>query len=139
MFAFNPKPIVMSLNKLKKTFSLSRQIKSFGHAFNGLWCVVKEEHNMHVHLVATIFIVILGSLCGLSIIEWCLIAFAIGMVLMAETFNTSIEVLVDLVSPDYHPLAGKAKDIAAGAVVIACVVAVVIGALIFMPKLMFWV
>ena len=68
--------------------------------------------------------------------EWCWITLAIGLVLLAEMFNTAIEYLTDLASPEIHPLAKKTKDVASGAVLIAALVAVVIGLLIFLPKLL---
>lgn len=71
----------------------------------------------------------------ISITEWCFVTLCITLVIMAEAFNTAIENLTDLVSPDFHPLAGKTKDLAAGAVLIFSIGAVIVGLLIFLPKI----
>jgi len=123
------------LDKLKSTFSIQRQLKSFGYAFKGIAYVMKNESNMHIHLLAAFFVIVAACVFGVSSLEWCLLIFAIVLVWVAETLNTSIELLTDLVSPDYHPLAGKAKDVAAGAVTLAAVGAAIIGSIIFLPKI----
>ncbi len=125
------------LDKLKSTFSIRRQIKSFAYAFKGIVYVMKNESNMHIHLIAATFVIIAGFVFGVSLMEWCVLIIAITMVIVAETMNTSLELLTDLVSPDYHPLAGKAKDVAAGAVTLAAIGAAIIGLVIFLPKI-FW-
>ena len=76
----------------------------------------------------------MGFVCSLSSIEWAIIIFAIGLVIIAEAFNTAIEIDIDLTSPNYHPYARDTKDVAAGAVSIATVVAGIMGLLIFLPK-----
>jgi len=124
-----------SSSSLRETFSAKRQIQSFGYAFRGIKYVVKNEHNMRIHLLASVCVLLFGLLLQLNITEWCFIVFAIGFVLFAETINTSVELLTDLVSPDFHVLAEKTKDVAAGAVVIASITAAIIGMLIFLPKM----
>lgn len=123
------------LSKLKTAFSVSRLIKSFAYALHGIWYVSKHERNMHVHWVAVIVVVGIGYGLHLSVTEWCLIALCIGSVLTAELFNSAIETLTNLVSPQYNEQAGKVKDIAAGAVLVAALAAVIVGLLIFLPKL----
>jgi diacylglycerol kinase (ATP) len=73
---------------------------------------------------------------GITPTEWCIVTLCFGMVLAAEGFNTAIERLVDLVSPDYHPIAGDVKDIAAGAVLICAIAAAIIGMIVFLPYLL---
>lgn len=118
----------------KSIFSPKRLYKSFSYAFKGIYQVFRHELNMQIHLLAAIVVIIAGFVLQLTTTEWCLVIFAIIGVWVAEMFNTSIEVLTDLVSPDYHELAGKVKDIAAGAVVLSTLGAVVVGGLVFLPK-----
>ncbi len=117
-------------------FSPKRLYQSFGYAFKGVYQVFRHELNMQIHLLAAIVVVAAGIVLQINTTEWCLIVFAIIGVWVAEMFNTSIELLTDLVSPDYHELAGKVKDIAAGAVVLATLGAVVIGLVVFLPKIL---
>ncbi len=99
-----------------KENQFKKRIASFNFAFRGIGYMVRTQKNALIHLMAAIVVVIFGFLYQLERQEWCLIIFAIGLVIMAELFNTAIEFLTDLVSPDYHEKAGRAKDIAAGAV-----------------------
>jgi diacylglycerol kinase len=89
---------------------------------------------MRVHAVATVVVAGLGFYYQLSRLEWAVVALAVAGVWAAELFNTALEALTDLVSPGFHPLAGKAKDIAAGAVLLAALGAIVVGLLVFGPK-----
>ncbi len=113
-----------------------KRIESFGFAFAGIRHFLKSEPNVILHIIAGFFAIALGFICDISTTEWCLLVFAIGFVLSAEAFNTSIEYLTDLVSPDYHELAGKTKDVAAAAVLLAAIAAAVIGLIIFLPKIL---
>jgi diacylglycerol kinase len=120
--------------------SILKSIKSFQYAFKGIWFFFKEENNAKIHLLASIVVVALGFFFKISIEEWLWITLAIGIVWMAEAFNTAIEKLVDLVSPGYNKQAGEIKDLAAGAVVFAATVALVIGILIFKNYFIgFWI
>ncbi|KYG82696.1 diacylglycerol kinase family protein [Roseivirga echinicomitans] len=118
---------------MSKKFSVLARLKSFKFALKGLWHVVQHEHNFRVHLFATLLVLLLGFYLNLSVFEWLWIVAAIAMVLVAELFNSSIEKLVDLVSPDFNPKAAIIKDIAAAAVLITAITAVVIGTIIFYP------
>ena len=91
--------------------------------------------NFQIHLFATILVGIAGWYFQLSGNEWLWIVLAIGLVLVAELLNTAIELLVDLVSPEFNVKAGKVKDVAAGAVIVAALISVIIAAIIFIPKL----
>jgi diacylglycerol kinase (ATP) len=111
------------------------RLKSFSYAFKGLSILFKTQANARIHLVALGAVVVAGLFFSLSISEWCLCSLCIGMVLAVEAVNTAIESIVDLVSPDYHPLAGRAKDVAAAAVLLTAISAAVVGILIFLPKI----
>lgn len=114
---------------------MRRLIKSFGYALSGVAYTTKTQLNFQIHLAAILLVGAAGWYFHLAIGEWLWIVLAIGLVLVAELLNTAIEILVDLVSPGFNEQAGKVKDVAAGAVVIAAIIAVVIGLLIFIPKL----
>ena len=109
-------------------------MRSFGYAIRGLRTMLALQANARIHALATIVVVALGFLLGLNSWEWCAVVGAIGLVWTAEGMNTAIEALTDLVSPGEHPLAGRAKDIAAGAVLCAAVAAAVIGLIVFLPR-----
>lgn len=129
------------MNNLKfrntKRFSIKQRIKSFSYAFQGLKIFFQTQQNAWVHTFATLVVLILGYVLKLSTSEWCWVCIAIALVFVSEMLNTAIEFLTDLVSPEYHPLAKKTKDVAAGAVFCASMCALIIGFLIFIPKL--WV
>lgn len=115
---------------------LRKRIDSFRHATKGIHSMFSSQANAVIHLLAALVVMIAGWYCSLSPTEWCLVILAISMVIGAEAMNTAIEHLTDLISPQYHLLAGKAKDIAAGAVLIAALGALAIGIIIFGPKMM---
>jgi diacylglycerol kinase len=117
-------------------FSLARRLKSFGPAFRGIWAAFKTQHNFRIHMLAMIVVINGGFFFKLSLAEWSLVVVALGLVLAAELINTAIEWLVDLVSPDYSEKAGIIKDVAAGAVLLAALIAVIIAALVFLPKIL---
>lgn len=113
---------------------MRRLIKSFGYALAGIGYTVKTQMNFRIHLTAIAVVVLAGLYFNLTAAEWLWITFAIGLVLVAELLNTAIELLVDLVSPGFNAQAGKVKDIAAGAVLVAALISLCIAALIFIPK-----
>jgi len=119
----------------KKRFSLVARAKSFTHAFRGIGILVKSTHNFLIHIFVAIIVVILGFILKISYIEWLLIIFAIGFVMVTEAINTAIEIDIDLTSPNFHPYARDTKDVAAGAVLISALVACIIGLIIFLPKI----
>lgn len=114
---------------------LNGRLRSFGHAFRGLGTLLRTQHNARIHALATVVVVSAGAILRISPTEWALIALAVACVWAAEALNTSIEFLVDLVSPDVHPLAAKAKDVAAGAVLVAAIGSLIVGVLVFGPHL----
>ncbi|MGD2104392.1 MAG: diacylglycerol kinase family protein [Anaerolineae bacterium] len=112
-------------------------MQAFRHAFSGLWYTLRTQRNMRVHLVITGLLTILGSWLRLPPDQWAVLALTCGLVLISEMINTVVEKLVDLLCPDYHPAAKIVKDVMAGAVVLAAIVAVLVGLLILGPPL--WV
>ena len=114
---------------------MRRLIKSFGYAVSGITYTLKTQNNFKIHLFVTLLVVFAGFYFKLSANEWLCILLVIGLVLATELVNTAIELLVDLVSPEYNIKAGRIKDIAAAAVFITAIIAVIMGALIFIPKL----
>ncbi len=113
-----------------------KALRSFRYAFQGINSLFYYENNARIHLLAAILALILGFVLQISTSEWALLVIQIALVLSAEAFNTALEKLADVVSPEYHPLIKSAKDLAAGAVLIMAFSAVVVGALIFFPKLL---
>ena len=116
-------------------YDFKKQIRSFGYAWKGLRQCIGKEQNLSFHLITTIIVIGAGILFDITRTEWMIIILCIGMVVAAELFNTAIERLVDLVSPERHPIAGQVKDIAAGAVLVCAVAAAIIGLIIFIPYL----
>ena len=116
--------------------SISKRIKSFGHAFRGIRILLTTQHNALLHVVAAIAVIILGLFFGISLIEWSVVVLCIATVISAEAFNTAIEFLSDAISTDHHPLIGKAKDVAAGAVLITAIGALAVGLLVFVPHIL---
>ncbi len=112
-----------------------RRVASFGHAFRGVGAALGSEVHLRFHAFATVVVVGLGFYYGIARLEWALVAIAVACVWAAELMNTAIEALTDLASPGFHPLAGKAKDVAAGAVLLAALGALVVGGLVFIPKI----
>src|SRR5205085_1121677 len=111
-------------------------LQSFADAFRGLKVLVTTQPNARIHATAMVAALLLGWALGLSPAEWSLLVLAMVLVLLTEGLNTAIEFLVDLVSPEKQRLAGWAKDVAAGAVLLASIGAVVVGAIVFLPKLL---
>lgn len=119
-----------------KGFTLRKRIKSFKFALNGIWLLLREGGNIWVHGMVAVCVIIAGALFGLSAMEWAAIAILCGCVFAAEAFNTAIERLCDVVSPEYSEAIKRVKDISAGAVLIMAIAAVVVGLIIFVPKLL---
>jgi diacylglycerol kinase len=117
-----------------KTF-LRKRLASFQHAWDGFSFLLKNEMNARIHVAITVVVILLGIFLEVSRVEWILLILTIGVVIAAEAVNTALEQLVDLVSPKYHLLAKRAKDLAAAAVLLLAVVAVIIGILVFVPRL----
>ncbi len=116
-------------------FSIRARVRSFGYALAGIGFMLRTQHNAWVHLVATVIAVALSFALSLSASDWRWIVTAIFLVWAAEAFNTAVEHVCDLVSPDYNIVVKHAKDVAAGAVLLSAVSAALIGGLTFWPYL----
>ena len=114
---------------------VTKCIQRFQFAFKGLFFLFKDQQNAWIHLFAAIGVVIVGFFLRLSTTEWLLVVFAIGFVFSAELFNSAIEEIVNLISPEYNKKAGMIKDLAAAAVLISAITAAIIGLIIFIPKI----
>lgn len=109
---------------------------SFKFAFTGLFIAFRSEPNIRIHCIAAAVAILCGVFLNVSFTEWMFITFAIGSVFTAELFNSAVEKLVDLVSPERQEKAGTIKDLSAGAVLITAITALIIGCIIFIPKLL---
>lgn len=121
----------MNLNlKDKKIFN------SFKYAFEGILSSLKTEKNMKFHMLAMIFVIILGIYFKINKVEWCICIICIVLVISTELVNTAIETVVDMICPEKNDKAKLAKDVAAGAVLVLALGAIVIGLIIFLPKVL---
>lgn len=111
-------------------------LKSFIYALHGLWSGVADQRNLKVQLGVAVVVVGAGFYLSISSIEWCIILLCIALVIGLELVNTALENLVDLVTLERNPLAGKIKDIAAGAVLLVSILSLIIGVIIFRKYLM---
>jgi len=126
---------MVSRDKLKEK-GIKRFFKSFGYALDGLKYAFRYEQNIVIHILATIIVIILGIVLSISFTEWLIIFLIIGLVIATELINTSIEATIDLITKEKNPLAKVAKDTAAAAVMIFAIIAVILGLMIFVPKIM---
>jgi diacylglycerol kinase (ATP) len=115
---------------------LRARAQSFVDAGRGVASLLTREPNARIHAFATVAVVALGAWLDLAAAEWCWIALAIGLVWVAESLNSALEALADAVQPQRDARVGRAKDLAAGGVLLAAIAAAVIGALIFGPRLL---
>jgi diacylglycerol kinase len=119
----------------KRKSWLAGRINGFRYAIQGLGTIAGSQQNFKIHLIVAALVLSAGLYSGLSGIEWCIIFLTIGMVLSLEAINTALEYFTDLLSPEYSEKAGKVKDIAAGAVLIAAITSVCVGLIIFGPRI----
>ncbi|MCT4488037.1 diacylglycerol kinase family protein [Levilactobacillus parabrevis] len=128
-----------SNDKRKQTGKNRAFVQSLGHAWDGLRALFHYERNFRKHLAVGTLAVIAGIILRLTLNEWLWLVLAIFLVLIAETLNTIVEAVVDLVvGTTYHDLAKRAKDVAAGGVLLAAIFAVIVGALVMLPALARW-
>ena len=118
---------------------LKLRLRSIKIALGGIWQVISTQQNARIHLAATVVVLIASILVGLSRIEWMILLQVIGFVWAAEIFNTAIEDLVDLFSPENDPTAKRIKDISAGAVLVSALVSLLVGLLLFGSRLWVWI
>ena len=118
-----------------KGFSVKIVLKSFKFAFRGLRVLFREEHNAWVHLTVTLMVILAGVVLHVSLLEWGLLVFAIGAVFAAETFNSALERICNILQPEQDKRIGDIKDLCAAAVLLCAITAAVIGLLVFLPKI----
>ena len=126
---------MVSRDKLKEK-GIKRFIKSFRYALDGLKYAFKYEQNIIAHTFATILVIAFGIIFHISYIEWLILFLIIGLVIATELINTSIEATIDLITKEKNPLAKVAKDTAAAAVMVFAIIAVILGLMIFIPKIL---
>jgi diacylglycerol kinase len=125
----------MDSKKEQKAWREVKYSQKFLNAFRGMYIVWKTTRLISVHLLSTLLVIFFGFYFNVSSIEWVALVFAIGFVFVSEAFNTAIEIDIDLTSPEYHPYARDTKDVAAAAVLLSVFVSVIIGLIIFLPKI----
>jgi diacylglycerol kinase (ATP) len=118
----------------KKESFLINRLKSVGYAFKGMLVLIKTEASIKIQLFIAIAVTIAGFYFEISTTEWMVQVAIIGLVISMEGMNTSVEYIADFIHPDHHPKIGLIKDVAAGAVFIASIVAVIIACIIYIPK-----
>lgn len=111
-------------------------LKSFTFAFAGIKEAFKSEKNLKIHFILALLAIILAIILNLSPVEWAILVITIGLVFILELINTSLEQIVDLVSPEIKEKAGIAKDVAAAGVMIAAIVSILVAAFLFLPKIL---
>ena len=119
----------------EEKFSFAKRLKSFTYAFNGLRVLLREEHNSRIHLFATVCVVVAGIIFRISSLEWVAVVFAIGLVFGGEIINSAIEDLADVVCPERDERIKKVKDLSAAAVLVSAFTALIIGLIVFIPKI----
>lgn len=119
---------------IKNNFLISR-LKSLCYAFKGIWSLLKKETNFQIQAIIAVIITITGFYFEISPIEWMIQTLTLALVMGAEGFNTALEKMVDSIYPNYHLEIGYIKDIAAAAVLITAIAALIIGCIIYIPKL----
>lgn len=123
-------------DKIGKKFSFLQRARSFSNAGRGLYIFLKSTHNSWVEIFIFLIVVTAGIYFNINKFEWIIIIIVSGIVFISEAFNTSIEIDMDLTSPEFHPYARDTKDVAAGAVLLSSILAVIIGLIIFVPYIM---
>lgn len=129
----------MDSQKEKKRFSILARISSANNAVRGISILWKTVHNLWGHTFFALLAIYLGFILNISRVEWVLIVIVIGFVIVTEAINTAFEIDIDLTSPDYHPYARDTKDVAAGAVLLSIITSVIVGLIIFLPKILLYV
>ncbi len=117
-------------------FSIKKRLLSFKYAFNGIIILLTEEHNSRVHLLATLFAIIAGFIFKISPLEWIAVVIVIGLVFTLEIINSSIENIADFITLEKHSDIKKIKDLAAAAVLVGALTALIVGCIIFIPKIL---
>ena len=115
---------------------MQKRIQSFKYAFHGIYLFIKDEMHAKIHVCIALLVIVLGFIVKINFVEWIVLLLLIGFVITAEVINSAIENLADFVSPQKHQLIKKVKDLAAGAVLVSVIIALIIGIIIFAPKIL---
>ncbi len=126
---------MISRDERKKERGLKKFINSFSYPIKGLKYAYRNEQNLAVDLGVAAIVIIFGIILKVSLVEWAVLFLTMGLVIACELINTAIEATVDLITEDYHPLAKVAKDTSAAAVFVFAIVAVLVGLIVFLPKI----
>ena len=126
---------MISRDERKKQKGIKKFINSFTYPLKGLRYAYKNEQNLAFDVGMALIVSVLGFLFKINKYEWAILVLTIGLVISCELMNTAIEAVVDLVTEDYHPLAKVAKDTSAAAVLVFAIVALIVGMIIFIPKI----
>lgn len=129
------KEIDMVHNKEDQVFSFKKRLKSFTYAIQGIKTLIKEEHNARIHITAMLIVLFLGFYFDIDSQEWCAIILCFGSVLSMEAINSGIENLADFSTQDKNEFIKKCKDLSAAAVLITAITSLIIGCIIFIPKI----
>ena len=116
-------------------FSVKKRLKSFSFAFNGIKYLIIKEHNARIHIVALICVIGFGIFFNIKLTEWIAITIVVGLVILSELFNTTVERLADFVEPEWNIKIGLIKDYCAGAVLVSAIISLIVGGLIFIPRI----
>lgn len=125
----------MDSQQEQKAWREVKYSQKFFNAFRGMYVVYKTTRHFWIHIISALMVIVLGFYFNISSLEWIALVFTIGFVIVTEALNTAIEIDIDLTSPEYHPYARDTKDVAAAAVLLSVFVAVIIGLIIFLPKI----
>lgn len=125
---------MISRDERKHQKGIKKFLLSFTYPIKGLRYAYRNEQNLAVDVGVALLVTIAGFIFKLNLVEWAILALTIGLVISCELINTAIEAVVDVVTEDYHPLAKVAKDTAAAAVFVFAIIAVIVGLIIFLPK-----
>jgi len=123
------------MSRKREKFTLKKRLQSFRHAFAGIRNLLVYEHNFRIHLLAAVLAVLLGILLHLPLWKWALLSIVIFLVLITEAFNSAMEKLADVLSPEYNEKIKQLKDNCAAAVLLASVLAIIVGLIIFLPEI----
>ncbi len=125
----------------KKAWKEAGHSQRFSNMFRGIYVFWMTTNNFFRYItpIAILIVIIFGFCFHVSSIEWIALVFAISFVIISEVFNTAIEIDIDLTSPGYHPFARDTKDVAAGAVLLSIITSIIVGLIIFLPKIILYV
>ena len=117
-------------------FSVKSRMGSFKFAFRGLWLLLRNEHNSRIHLFSAVIAIAMGFFLKINLFEWSVLVIVTGIVFISELFNTSLETISDIVDSEWNEKIRNAKDYAAAAVLVAAIISLVAGGVVFIPKLL---